>query len=71
MGNLLVRFPAAPPALLERIGQVRDPQRLSDLNVAVQQVPDLAAYAQRVAAALADEAAATGDAGDTGDARKT
>lgn len=54
--TLLVRFPAAPLALVRDIRRIDDPSVLRRLIVAVQQVPDLAAAEQvlREAAAQTD-----------------
>jgi hypothetical protein len=53
--TLLVRFPAAPLALVRDIRRIEAPAELRRLIVAVQQVPDLAAAEQ-----LLREAAQTG-----------
>jgi hypothetical protein len=44
--TLLVRFPAAPLALVRDIRRIEAPPELRRLIVAVQQVPDLAAAEQ-------------------------
>jgi hypothetical protein len=49
--TLMIRFPAAPLALIRDIRRIQRPSELHRLIVAVQQVPDLAAAEELLHAA--------------------